>query len=190
MTPKSFICKHDDGASEFTPSSWPDLPYDKELIDLWDFGYFVTNDKNQTKYVSYNYHHPFGDFALTTAHEPTMAVMADRSPWLDPTVDRIKAWANFRPDVYPYEGNATQAKMGNSRSYKGEGQNVLFLDSHVSFEKRAYVGIENDNIYTMQYEDDPNSIALGKRPVPYDEIASQPRSRRDSVLLQEPGRGG
>lgn len=192
VAPKSFVCRGESDTREFRLADWLDhgVTQNMKLVDVWDFGYFVSYEKNPSKHVSYSYQHPFGSRPLIVANEPRMAVMADRSPWLNPVVDKVKTWAIFRPDIDSHIVTAEQARMGNSLSHQREGQNVLFLDSHVSFEKRAYVGIENDNIYTMQYEDDPNSIALGKRPVPYDEIASQPRSRRDSVLLQEPGRGG
>lgn len=36
----------------------------------------------------------------------------------------------------------------NSQNHNGEGQNVLYVDSHVEFQRRAIVGVNNDNIYT------------------------------------------
>jgi hypothetical protein len=38
-------------------------------------------------------------------------------------------------------------KSANSACHQFEGQNVLFNDSHVAFEKTPVVGLQNDNIY-------------------------------------------
>jgi hypothetical protein len=40
-------------------------------------------------------------------------------------------------------------KTGNSASHQREGQNVLFNDQHVSFEKYPNCGIARDNIWKM-----------------------------------------
>jgi prepilin-type processing-associated H-X9-DG protein len=75
-----------------------------------------------------------------------MAVAADSNPWTPPpnvNVDTA-AWSDFNP-----AGTPEQQKKGNSLAHQGEGQNVLFLDGHVYFEKRAYCGIDDDNIYTL-----------------------------------------
>jgi len=42
----------------------------------------------------------------------------------------------------------------NSTNHNKEGQNVMFGDGHVSFEKSAYVGIDKDNIFTAMCDDD------------------------------------
>ena len=59
-----------------------------------------------------------------------------------------------------------------------EGQNVLFLDSHVEFEKTSACGIDDDNIYTYQAGSD---IKIGAPPV----IGSQPTARSDSLLVTD-----
>jgi prepilin-type processing-associated H-X9-DG protein len=189
VDPKYFICKGEKEMQEFRVKDWLLRGQRKELTELWDFGYFVNEKKNQTRHVSYSYHHPFGNSALTVDHEPGMAIAADRSPWCNSILDRDQRWSGFKPDLDPNTGTAEQERTGNSLAHHGEGQNVLFLDSHVAFKKRPFVGIANDNIYTVQDSDDPNSFLRGRMPVPYDAEASQPRSRRDSVLLQENGKG-
>ena len=40
------------------------------------------------------------------------------------------------------------AIIGNAITHQGDGQNVLYLDSHVDFAKRAFCGLEEDNIFT------------------------------------------
>jgi hypothetical protein len=73
-----------------------------------------------------------------------MAVAADRNPWLPTTT------ADSTKFKVPEESGSTVETQleGNSNSHGKEGQNVLFMDSHVYFEKRAYCAIDDDNIYT------------------------------------------
>ncbi len=48
----------------------------------------------------------------------------------------------------------------NSRNHNNEGQNVLFIDSHVDFKRKPIVGVQNDNIYTAinSFTEQINSI--------------------------------
>ncbi len=48
----------------------------------------------------------------------------------------------------PNYGN--MKKYVNSRNHQQEGQNVLFGDGHIRFERSAYVGVNGDNIYTSR----------------------------------------
>ncbi len=82
-------------------------------------------------------------YALTTSSDPGMAIAADRNPWLSNPLIQI-----FTDFILPPTGTPEQQINGNSTSHREEGQNVLFLDSHVCFEKRSYCAIEDDNIYT------------------------------------------
>jgi prepilin-type processing-associated H-X9-DG protein len=79
-----------------------------------------------------------------------MAVAADRNPWfLSHNSTEIRDFSAFRPDIPPWNGSAEQGRAGNSVTHGGEGQNVLFLDGHVSFEDRPFCGVDHDNIYTL-----------------------------------------
>jgi len=148
VTPKSFICKGDSGTTEFKPTEEPTLPpTTMELIDFWDFGI------NPPTHCSYSYHLPLPlatgvyAYALTTSSEPGMAIAADRNPWIAPpgaTVGKNPAG----PPAFLVTGTPEQQKAGNALSHQGDGQNVLFLDCSVRFEKRAYCAIDDDNIYT------------------------------------------
>jgi prepilin-type N-terminal cleavage/methylation domain-containing protein len=168
VTPKSFVCKGDSGTTEFKPSDAG--AGDRELIDLWDFG------PEPTKKVSYSYHKPFGLYALTTASEPGLAVAADRNPWIaSPAGEGKKArFAQFLPT-----GGRDIIKIGNAIQHQEDGQNVLFLDNHVNFEKNSFCGINDDNIYTFW---DGTDIRKGGIPVG---IASDPKDRTDSFLLHD-----
>jgi len=165
VTPKSFVCKGDSGTSEFKLSEYS--RGDLQLMDCWDFG------PDPWKHCSYAYHIPFGLYALTTSSEPGMAVAADRNPWIISPAADVKNMAYFNPT-----GTVEQQKYGNSISHQEDGQNVLFMDGHVYFEKRSYCAIKDDNIYTFW---DGGDIRRGGWP-----IGAQPQDRRDSLLVHDP----
>jgi len=181
VTPKSFVCKSDSGTREFKLSEYPTAAV-AELIDAWDFG------PNPREHCSYAYHQPYGLYALTTSSEPGMAVAADRSPWISsPALDPAKTFSGFKPDIAPWNGTTDQAKYGNAVSHQEDGQQVLFMDSHVDFTKRAYCAIEDDNIYTHL----PQGLGhpqIGETPVPPNSV---PGHRKDSFLVHDgaPGAG-
>jgi prepilin-type N-terminal cleavage/methylation domain-containing protein len=180
VTPKSFICKGDSGATEFKLSDETGLPVGFELIQAWDFG------SAPTKHCSYSYHQPLHltsptySFALTTSSDPGMAIAADRNPWLSNPL--VQIWPNFLPAPPPSPGGTPEQQMeGNSTSHGEEGQNVLFLDSHVFFEKRSYCAIEDDNIYTswtMAMTPEKRKGAAAPTPA-----VCLPRDRKDSLLV-------
>jgi prepilin-type N-terminal cleavage/methylation domain-containing protein len=171
VTPKSFICKGDSGTSEFKPAD--DGAGTRDLIDLWDFG------TAPETHCSYSYHMPFGLYALTTSSEPGMAVAADRNPLQDSPAATAKAW----PGTFLPDGGKEAVKYGNAIAHQEDAQNVLFLDVHVGQEKRAFCGINDDNIYTYW---DGGDIRIGAAP----QIgASTPQDRLDSLLVHD-GTGG
>ena len=173
VTPKSFICKGDSGTMEFKPSDY--AAGDRELIDLWDFG------TDPRKHCSYSYHMPFGMYALTTSSEPGMAVAADRNPWIESPSGEGKAemFNSFLPD-----GGRETVNVGNAIQHQEDGQNVLFLDSHVGFEKESFCGVNDDNIYTYW---DGGDIRRGGLPIPG---ATEPMNRLDSFLVTDGVGGG
>jgi len=166
VTPKSFICKGDSGTSEFKLADYQ--AGQLEFIDCWDFG------PEPLKHCSYTYHMPFGLYALTTSSEPGMAVAADRSPWLKSPAADAKTIAKFLPT-----GTVEQQKYGNTISHQEDGQNVLFMDSHVSFEKRSFCAINDDNVYTFW---DGGDIRRGAAPVVG---TTEPKDRKDSFLVHD-----
>ncbi len=169
VTPKSFVCKSDSGTAEFKPSEYN--AGDRELIDLWDFG------PEASKHCSYSYHMPYGLYALTTSSEPGMAVAADRNPWItSPAAEGKDAGllSSYNPT-----GGKEAINIGNAIAHQEDGQNVLFMDSHVSFEKRPFCAINDDNIYTWW---DGGDIRRGGLPIPG---ASEPQDRLDSLLVHD-----
>ena len=167
MKPEQFVCNKDSGTTEFKPRKYGARR--KKLTDLWDFG------PKPAKHCSYSYHMSYGPYSLSTStSEPGMAVAADRNPWLDSPFATARDFAAFDPN-----GNRAAYMAGNAIAHKGEGQNVLFMDNHVFFEKYSFCGINDDNIYTYW---DGTDIRQGAPPV----IGSPPADRLDSLLVNDP----
>jgi prepilin-type N-terminal cleavage/methylation domain-containing protein/prepilin-type processing-associated H-X9-DG protein len=175
VTPKSFICKGDSGTNEFKP-----VDYDVgelELIELWDFGGTSGGGDPPTNHCSYSYHMPYGLYALTTSSEPGMAVAADRNPWINSPAATAKTMSG--PPQFDPDGGKEYVNVGNAISHQEDGQNVLFMDGHVDFERQSFCGINDDNIYTFW---DGGDIRIGGVPVV---PTSEPQDRLDSLLVHD-----
>jgi prepilin-type N-terminal cleavage/methylation domain-containing protein len=173
VTPKSFICKGDSGATEFKPAD--DGAGNRDLIDPWDFGI------EPWTHCSYSYHMPFGLYALTTSSEPGMAVAADRNPLQASPAAAAKQW----PGTFLPDGGKEAVKYGNAIAHQEDAQNVLFLDIHVGQEKVPFCGINDDNVYTFW---DGGDIRIGAAPIIG---SSEPQNRLDSLLVDDgDGTGG
>ena len=176
VTPKSFLCKGDPGVTEFKPSEHGLAGVD--LIDLWDFGPTPTQ-----AHCSYAYHMPYGVYPLTASSEPGMALAADPNPWqatpglpARPTMD----WTSFRSGT-----DRESIKNGNAQTHQEDGQNVLFMDGHSSFEKSSRCGVDDDNIYTRWVG---TGATADKRNGTYPVVVgAQPADRTDSWLVTDGG---
>jgi hypothetical protein len=146
VLPKQFLCKGDDGVLEFamvpekvgpiTPIPGIGLP---TMHSVWDFGNHKILGPMKWpwpgEFVSYTYHMPYVankdgmTFGILDMFNPGTPVCSDRNPFLDK--------------------NAIEPNVGdNSASHGGKGQNVLYKDGSVKFEKTVTVGLNGDNIYT------------------------------------------
>jgi prepilin-type processing-associated H-X9-DG protein len=166
VEPNTFVCLADAGTRKFKLAD-ADVG-DKKLTDLWDFG------REPDRHCSYSYHMPFSQYSLTASSEPGMAVAADRNPWMSSPAAIAKQFpGSFNPD-----GGKESVQYGNSITHEEKGQNVLFVDGHVSFEKKAFCGIDNDNIYTYW---DGGDIRIGSPP----SVRCGAQDRRDSLLVND-----
>jgi prepilin-type N-terminal cleavage/methylation domain-containing protein len=183
VTPKSFVCKADSGTTEFNLADYPDRDaIVDELIKAWDFG-GGSGDDAARYHCSYSYHHPYSVYALTSSSEPGMAVASDRNPWIKPLGGEAKNFSLFKPDIQPWNGTSDDAKYGNAVAHQEDGQQVLFMDMHVDFEKRPYCAVEDDNIYTF-LAGLLGPPQLGTPPTVY---VSEPGHRKDSLLVNDGG---
>ncbi len=127
-SPRSFIC----------PSANDQPNNEDNPADYWDF--------RSWQEVSYGYQVPYGKHGRpTTECDPRMALAADKGPYgaaLEagrPSPGPPNLTANASPDDWmPW----------NSPNHGGEGQMVLFADSHAEWLPKPTVGVKNDNIYT------------------------------------------
>ncbi len=176
--PKQFLCRGTD-TTGFKLSDWPNTG-GLDLIDVWDFG------ETPVEYCSYSYHSAYNSaFALTTAgSQPGMAVAADRSPWLDPALDQAARAA--RISLFRWDGSTNEQKAGNALAHQDDGQNVLFQDGHVAFEKRAFCGVMDDNVYTAW----PVGTGVNRQQGnPPPDGSALPMHKEDSLLVNEGGGG-
>jgi prepilin-type N-terminal cleavage/methylation domain-containing protein/prepilin-type processing-associated H-X9-DG protein len=182
VTPKSFVCKSDSGVSEFSLAGVTATPKPADLTECWDFG----PDPEPQNHCSYAYHLPFGMTALHTAGEPGMPVAADRNPWMETPSAAAKGSFTSPEGKRTFNGksgNPEDQTYGNAVVHQEDGQNVVFLDGHVNFEKRPYCGVDEDNIYTVSAiatKGDPKGIA------PPIALTSVPAGRKDSFLVHDP----
>jgi len=181
MPTRLFVCKADKGTTEFKLSERLDVPMWFEPHDAWDFGDW----SESYRHCSYAYHVPYGLYSLSTYDDPNLAVAADRSPWIKSPAADPSGYAEFRPDAGAIgaTGTSEQACRGNSITHQRDGQNVLFLDGRVSFEKRSYCGVGKDNIYTIS-RNFASGDAWGTPPVPGP--GCPPANRKDSLLVHDP----
>ena len=161
VTPRSFICPQDRNVSQFVAPN-------QDLVQLWDFG------SEPWKHNSYAYQMPYSAIALTTSDNPATPIAADRNPWMPSPGWGVKNFSAFNPD-----GNRASVMAGNSFPHQDEGQNVLYLDTHMTFENSSSCGINMDNIYSSWNGSD---IHKGKPP----KIGYQPVSKIDSMLVNDP----
>ncbi len=170
---KQFNCKGDTGVKIFKLTDFPLAP-GKSLEDFtkaYDFG------KRPGIYNSYAYHTPFAatsispGFPVNSNSPPSAPLAADRNPALDINVKYIvggtTAGGALPPgtpveiktpcDRWVTSGNEYKDPdlLYNSFAHQREGQNVLYNDGSVKFEKQANVGIDADNIWQRQPADKP-----------------------------------
>lgn len=140
VTVKQFVC----------PSSGDEPDTTQDLDKYYDFSTIGS--------ISYGYQVPFGpkDTRSREGSDNRQVFAADQSPFYWPGSgnpnwnvgqsgevtlnDSPKSWRAFNS---PNHG-------GNST---GEGQQCLFADGHVTFERMPAIGIDNDNIYTLMEDD-------------------------------------
>ena len=184
VTTKSFVCS---GMPSITAFKASDYITDFEDEDAWDFGPSSwPNNIGPYNHCSYSYHMPYNPRFLSTASsEPGMAVAADRNPFLDPfTYSDNFVWNSYCPAPPPNE-DLKIYQLGNAGAHEREGQNVLYMDIHVDFEKQSFCAIDDDNIYTYW---DPVVVKQQGRPPICDAYdMSQPVGATDSLLVNECG---
>lgn len=136
-----FLRSGDVSVKQFVCPSSRDEPQPGWNIDMY-------YDFSSIEHISYGYQVPFGPMT-TRAREGCdnrMVLAADKGPaYLDPHY-AAPQFNELNPARNPRRGKSLAHY--NSRNHGGEGQNALFADGHVTFEKTPAIGIDDDNIYT------------------------------------------
>jgi prepilin-type N-terminal cleavage/methylation domain-containing protein len=149
--PGSFTCPSTD--AQKSDISDPLLCYDFST----DVDSCLTDQTVGIRQVSYGYQMPYGGTAHPSAdRDQRMALAADMGPYGD-ELERGGTVANLMGTGSPdaaldtLNENSTPEEwvLNNSPNHsQGEGQNVLYADSHAEFMTKANVGVSQDNIYT------------------------------------------
>lgn len=171
VTPKSFLCAGDSNVKEFTLADTDLADKGSVLMDCWDFG------PKPQDHCSYSFQSPFGGYQLTSSSDPGMALAGDPNPWqksssFDPRPEEPD-WNEFSPD-----GGRNIIRLGNARTHQDDGQNIVYVDGHVKFEKNPSCGVDRDNLFTKWLRSERRR---GARPVPGD----KPVKKADSLLLTD-----
>ncbi|MCX5635189.1 MAG: type II secretion system protein [Planctomycetota bacterium] len=159
VTPSQFNCKGDVGIKEFklsdTGTSVTDLAF------IWDFGGGNGTDYSKPgQYNSYAYQLPYSSYPMSSVSASGSPVCSDRNPYLDKNAygnpSGAKGYLNAgdgAADVVAPSWDTTKNeykdpdKTGNCAAHQREGQNVLYNDNHVGFEKFPNVGVQSDHIW-------------------------------------------
>ncbi len=203
VTPKQYVCKGDVGTKPFKLSDSSDSAVqDLAITEVWDFGDGTEGTDFPGFYCSYSYHMPLNEdklikgYPITAVSEPSSPVCGDRNPYQDKNAETYlededlldPTWADTPPPPHYSDPD----KKGNAAAHQREGQNVLFNDSHVSFEKTPNCGIENDNIWlhwTVEEKPTPEEAQVGTedgRPTCGTHVGvDHPRDKMDAFLVGE-----
>ncbi len=125
--PKWFTCVSDEDAKDFS------IPTGVKLKDLTDFA--------DPYNLSYSLSFAWNDRVGNSDHE------AGNVSWLTGGTDFALA-----SDLSPIGTGADATdggKMGNSHNHGQKGQNVLYADTHTDWGSTNRMGVNNDNIFTV-----------------------------------------
>ena len=196
ILPKQFNCKGDSDVRAFEPSMYGEA---LELVDAWDFGDWAG------KFCSYSLHMPYNaadgsGHPISAASNPGSPLCADRNPYLDKNAAPYvyaapqPSWA--KDPLTEFWSYYDAEKTGNAFAHQRDGQNVLFVDIHVGFEKYPNIGIDNDNIWKAwpnldpsiqqkEIEGDPPEVTVDSSGEAATRVGGAPLDYTDAYLVNE-----
>ncbi len=130
------------------PSSFDTVDATEDISLYYDF----TGYGN----ISYGYQVPFGppDTRPNSLADPGRIQAADKGPFYTARsdVDWMYDGQLLRIDSPPSAWRRYNSPNHGS-PFNGEGQNCLYPDGHVCFHVKPIVGVDNDNIYTLMFDE-------------------------------------
>jgi prepilin-type N-terminal cleavage/methylation domain-containing protein len=149
---------------------------------------YVPTSAKPTNYISYSYVQPYTAFTGSKGSwdywgadcDARMVLGADQNNNTQPEYKQTSI------TDYSKTSASNLKTYVNSKNHTGDGQNCTYGDGHVSFEKSAYVGIGNDNIYTSRNGQSDSSGASydpGKLDVRPDKDTNALGGAYDTVLI-------
>ena len=164
----------------------------REVANRFDFKGYTS--------LSYGYQLPYGRKAKPKegldARQP---INADKGPFFD--AGTTSTGNGTTPDARNTQAAPTVTQVGNtddailkadtdkwrpfnSRNHNQEGQNLLFIDGSVRFEKKPIVGVNSDNIYTQMTDYTFRGSLLGNFALGNNAMSGQgPRTDTDSMIV-------
>ena len=128
-----------------------------------------SNFTDQRKNLAYSFADPYptaaaaaAGYVLTGRTGAAVPVAADKNPGRGEGTDDVYAVTPTSP--------ASAMEQGNSPNHEQEGQNVLYGDGHVKYERTPFVGVGGDNVYTAKGAGPPT-------------VERSPTDATDTVLL-------
>ena len=93
--------------------------------------------------ISFSFQMPYGQYLPSVNIMSDVALGADKSPFYDnPTGTLVSD-----PELAP----ASLDSSNNSNNHNKDGQNILYMDSHVDWWEHPNAGVDKDHIYTVYY---------------------------------------
>lgn len=140
--------------------------------DYYDFN--VGNGSNYKNKLSYSYHLQFagntsGDvgYPIRSTSASGMALLADKNPCVVYPGSAVGEGCLSASIGKP--SGVSSFSEANSENHSGDGQNVVFVDSHVEWTDKPTVGPDNDNIYTVWSGTDRENGTIAGASLPQDE---------------------
>lgn len=144
--------------------------------------------------LSYGYQMPFGRSGKPReGMDPRMPIAADKGPFFEAgTLEVATGWTkdqlrtvmsapNFGlTDTLLLQISNDRWRPYNSRNHNSEGQDVLYTDGHVDFQKKPICGVNYDNIYTRQ---DQNYNLLGSLQGVKPTNGEGPLTNTDAIII-------
>ncbi|MBI1367471.1 MAG: hypothetical protein GC162_02330 [Planctomycetes bacterium] len=162
---------------EMVCPSTMDMP--DEMMDRFDNTHDFLARKNLS-FSMMNMYHVATGWQWSADVKPDWVLMADNNANDHP--DRHRSDFNDRGDA------DRMAQLENSPNHRGEGQNFLFGDGHVSFEMDPFVGPDHDNVFALTVG------GLDAPPDLSDDAGDAARDRKiaksDVMLIPLSGNGG